>query len=89
VVALREQGVERGDVRAVGELVVQAVRAHRGVVRGRGRIFNYSWVWLKPDGLLNSDDIADQLADIALRGQLVRDTEPAEPVGSNATALLR
>ncbi|MEU4377655.1 hypothetical protein ACFU8R_27830 [Pseudonocardia alni] len=46
-------------------------------------------MWLKPDGLLNSDDIADQLADIALRGQLVRDTEPAEPVGSNATALLR
>jgi len=37
-------------------------------VKGVLGMFNYSYVWLRPDGLLSPEDIADRLLSVALDG---------------------
>ncbi|TQM11065.1 TetR/AcrR family transcriptional regulator [Pseudonocardia kunmingensis] len=69
------QGVDQGIFRSADPISVKGLLG----------IFNYSWVWLDPDGLLPHEEIADQLADIALWGQLVNTRDRAVPA-SKATS---
>ncbi|MFC9837895.1 TetR/AcrR family transcriptional regulator [Rhodococcus sp. NPDC127530] len=56
-----EQGVEEGVFRSADSITVKGILG----------AFNYSWVWLRPDGALSPEEIADRLVETVLHGQLV------------------
>lgn len=60
--ACLSQGVDEGVLRTADPIVVKGVLG----------IFNYSWVWLDAKGSLSTDEIADRLADLVLRGESVQ-----------------
>ncbi len=63
--SILEEGFHAGTFRAADPITL------RGVLG----IFNYSWVWFHPDGPLSSNEVADKLVDLVLRGML--DVVPA------------
>lgn len=54
------QGVEEGRFRSSDSVTVKGVLG----------MFNYCWVWFDPAGALLPEDVADQLLDVILNGQL-------------------
>lgn len=66
---LLEQGITSGELERGGPLLV----------KGMLGLFNYSYLWLRPDGAMSPEEVADELLDALLLGIARRPSPAALP----------